>query len=240
VKKKMSPKRRVFTLIELLVVIAIIAILASMLLPALNKAREKAKAIKCAGNLKTLGMAFLLYANDYEDNIPVGNTYGGQSWSSAGAFEEGFLMPYLTVLASNPKAHIGHVGIKNGGSRKCKLSCPSVALLDRIYYTYGYNFIIAFNNKQIFRKISNYKQTSATCLVTETGNTVAPYSDPVANDGIDANYAVKYRHSDQANAVFADGHAESKKFRTIPDDTSPGWTNCRKNVFFWSPLAPNY
>ncbi len=69
--------KKEFTLIELLVVIAIIAILASMLLPALNKAREKSQASKCLGNHKQLGSAMIMYTGDFKGWLPTATVDGG-------------------------------------------------------------------------------------------------------------------------------------------------------------------
>ena len=106
---------RIFTLIELLIVIAIIAILAGMLLPALNAAKEKSRDISCKGKLKQTGVVWLNYATDHGDNIlswrDKGKTLNGSALSDQYWPERLYVLGYQGIYKSTPKNSI--------------LTCPS-------------------------------------------------------------------------------------------------------------------
>jgi prepilin-type N-terminal cleavage/methylation domain-containing protein/prepilin-type processing-associated H-X9-DG protein len=93
-------RRPAFTLIELLVVIAIIAILAAILFPVFARAREKGRQTTCLSNLKNMGLATLMYAQDYDETLPMGRDQPGFAASTdVRGFWIGKLQPYVKNLA---------------------------------------------------------------------------------------------------------------------------------------------
>jgi prepilin-type N-terminal cleavage/methylation domain-containing protein/prepilin-type processing-associated H-X9-DG protein len=227
-------EKKNFTLVELLVVIAIIAILASMLMPALGSARDKGRQILCLSNEKTIGCAFGLYADDYDDWFPrTTGDVGGGPWPTIQFFDYwlAYIMLYTgDVTEENATASWGSTTYPPPGVFDCPANPNTKGNASRAT-NYAYNVEVAWTFCQTngIGKPRSWSRTTIIPIVADAGSIglTAGLNQEIFQAGWGNRDNGGTWHNKGHNAVFIDGHAQYGKPEPgtllMPNEYFPQW-----------------